>query len=112
MYGVTQGDAGKATKLRGLRRGFSWRFRPAVATLTPERKALADLEFKNRNASTISDEELLEDRIKSLEMRLAFYKIRIPRRSKSSNITSPTSPLYVVLKLLLCHCTLYIPDFV
>lgn len=71
-------------------RGNPLCFTPQTSTVLPERKELADLEFKNRDASTVSDEELLEDRIKSLEMRLHLYKIQIPRplqtRFKTANV--------------------------
>ena len=53
-------------------------FDPNLSTL-PENRALGDLEFKNRDASDVSDEELLEDRIQSLEMRLSLYQIQVPR---------------------------------
>lgn len=45
----------------------------------PERQALADLEFKNRDMDAIDDAELIEDRIRSLELRLALYKLNIPK---------------------------------
>lgn len=48
-------------------------------TVLPERRALANLEFKNRDASAISDEEILEDRIKFLGMRLSLYSVQVPR---------------------------------
>lgn len=45
----------------------------------PGRRALADRKFKNQDASRVSDEELFEDRINSLEMRLKLYDIQVPR---------------------------------
>lgn len=53
-------------------------FSPQNPMILPERRALADLEFKNRDASTVSDEELLEDHINSLKMRLNLYNIQVP----------------------------------
>lgn len=54
-------------------------FNSQNTTALPERRELADLEFKNRDASTVSDKELLEDRINSLKMRLDLYGIQVPR---------------------------------
>jgi hypothetical protein len=48
----------------------------------PERRALVDLEFKNRDADTVTDKELVEDRIRSLEMRLALHRLNIPKALK------------------------------
>lgn len=39
---------------------------------------LADLEFKNRDVDKVSDEELLEDRIRSLELRLTLHRLNVP----------------------------------
>jgi len=55
--------------------------------MVPERKALADLEFKNRDMDPISDAELPEDRICSLEMRLMLYRLEVPRRCRSELIS-------------------------
>jgi uncharacterized protein DUF3435 len=54
-------------------------FDPQHSTVLPERRVLADLEFKNRDASAVSDDELWQDRIRSLEMRLELYRIQVPR---------------------------------
>ncbi|OJJ82561.1 uncharacterized protein ASPGLDRAFT_1496032 [Aspergillus glaucus CBS 516.65] len=43
---------------------------------------LADLEFKNRDADTIDDKEFLEDRIRSLELRLELHKLHVPQPMK------------------------------
>ena len=43
----------------------------------PEQKMLADLEFKNRDVDNVSHEELLEDRIRSLELRLALHRLNV-----------------------------------
>jgi Protein of unknown function (DUF3435) len=54
-------------------------FVPDVSSVLPGRRALADLEFKNRDANTVSDEQLLEDRIRSLEIRLALRNLEVPK---------------------------------
>lgn len=54
-------------------------FEPDVSHVMPERKALADLEFKNRDVDKINDAELVEDRIHSLELRLALHNLNVPR---------------------------------
>jgi hypothetical protein len=38
-----------------------------------------DLEFKNRDADTVDDAELLEDRIRSLELRLHLHMLNVPK---------------------------------
>lgn len=38
---------------------------------------LADLEFKNRDVDKVSDEELLEDRIRSLELCLTLHCLNV-----------------------------------
>lgn len=50
-------------------------FEPDTSHVVPERKALANLEFRNRDVDRVSDEELLEDRLCSLEMHLAFHHL-------------------------------------
>ncbi|KAA8651224.1 uncharacterized protein ATNIH1004_000102 [Aspergillus tanneri] len=54
-------------------------FEPDTSHVIPERKALADLEFKNRDVDKVSDEEPLEDRIRSIEMRLALHRLDVPK---------------------------------
>jgi hypothetical protein len=54
-------------------------FEPDLSHIVPERKALADLEFKNRDVDKINDAELVEDRIRSLELRLALHNLDVPR---------------------------------
>ncbi|EER44425.1 predicted protein [Histoplasma capsulatum var. duboisii H88] len=46
-------------------------FEPDDSSVLPRREALAALEFKNRYVSAVSVEQLVEDRIWSLELRLA-----------------------------------------
>ena len=53
-----------------------------VSHIQPERRVLAELEFKNRDADTIDDKELLEDRIQSLELRLELHKLQVPQPMK------------------------------
>ncbi|KAI9043130.1 uncharacterized protein KD926_004313, partial [Aspergillus affinis] len=53
-------------------------FEPDISHVVPERKALADLEFRNRDVDSISDAELLDDRICSLEIRLALHDLEVP----------------------------------
>lgn len=53
-------------------------FDPDTSHVLPERKMLADFEFKNRDVDKVSDEELLEDRIRSLELRLTLHRLNVP----------------------------------
>ncbi|KAH8688703.1 hypothetical protein BGW36DRAFT_434002 [Talaromyces proteolyticus] len=55
-------------------------FEPDTSHVLPERRALTDLEFKNRDVDKVSYDELLEDRIRSLEMRLALYHLEVLRK--------------------------------
>ncbi|KAJ6076675.1 FluG domain protein [Penicillium canescens] len=57
-------------------------FIPDVSNIQPERIALAELEFKNRDVDTIDDTELIEDRIRSLELRLKLNSLHIPKALK------------------------------
>ncbi|TQB77085.1 hypothetical protein MPDQ_005571 [Monascus purpureus] len=65
--------------VEGNYKGQPLTFEPDISHVVPERKALADLEFKNQDVDKISDAELLEDRIRSLEMRLALYHLEVPK---------------------------------
>lgn len=56
---------------------------PDTSSILPERKALAAIEFKNRDVNTVPDEELVEDRIKSLDLRLTLSRLTIPRHLAS-----------------------------
>ncbi|KAL4933523.1 FluG domain protein [Aspergillus undulatus] len=53
-------------------------FEPDTSHIIPERRTLADLEFKNRDVDKVRDDELLEDRIRSLELRLTLYRLNVP----------------------------------
>ncbi|QSS60564.1 hypothetical protein I7I51_05364 [Histoplasma capsulatum] len=59
-------------------------FVPDTSLVLPERKELAELDFQNRDASTVSDSQLLEDRIRSLELRLALHHLHIPKHLASN----------------------------
>ncbi|QSS61296.1 hypothetical protein I7I51_03469 [Histoplasma capsulatum] len=58
-------------------------FVPDTSLVLPERKELADLDFQNRDASTVSESQLLEDRIRSLELRLALHHLHMPKHLAS-----------------------------
>jgi hypothetical protein len=78
--------------IKGNYEGQPVTFEPDMSHVLPERKALADLEFKNRDVDKISDDELLEDRIQSLEMRLALYDLEVPKKlQKRINFNEPPS---------------------
>ncbi|KAJ5245744.1 beta-lactamase/transpeptidase-like protein [Penicillium chrysogenum] len=59
--------------------GIPVEFEPDTSHIQPERKVLADLEFKNRDVDTVDDAELVEDRIRSLELRLELHQRNIPK---------------------------------
>ncbi|OJJ78467.1 uncharacterized protein ASPGLDRAFT_40770 [Aspergillus glaucus CBS 516.65] len=59
--------------------GKSVSFEPDTSHVIPERKALADLEFKNRDVDKVNDAELVKDRIHSLELRLALHYLNVPK---------------------------------
>jgi hypothetical protein len=55
------------------------KFNPDLSHIQPERKDLADLEFKNRDTDNLDRATLIEDRIRSLELRLQLEKLHIPQ---------------------------------
>jgi hypothetical protein len=61
------------------RQGKPITFTADVSHIQPERKELAELEFKNRDTADITAATLLEDRIRSLELRLQLGKLHMPR---------------------------------
>lgn len=61
-------------------RGEDTTYEPDTSSILPERKALAALEFQNRDVNAVPDEELVEDRIRSLELRLTLTRLAPPRR--------------------------------
>ncbi|EAW21814.1 FluG domain protein [Aspergillus fischeri NRRL 181] len=65
--------------IEGNYQGQPITFEPDTSHVVPERRALADLEFKNRDVDKVNDAELVEDRIQSLEMRLALHNLDLPR---------------------------------
>ncbi|TQB71041.1 hypothetical protein MPDQ_007804 [Monascus purpureus] len=82
--------------VEGNYKGQPLTFEPDVSHVVPERKALADLEFKNRDVDKISDAELLEDRIRSLEMRLALYHLEVPKTlQKRINFREPSPEMAI-----------------
>jgi Protein of unknown function (DUF3435) len=77
-------------------------FEPDVSHVVPERKALTDLEFKNRDVDKIDDAELVEDRIQSLELRLALHSLNVPKalqkRIQFNNPLADKPPKDIMLK--------------
>lgn len=65
--------------IKGNYQGQPITFEPDTSHVVPERRALADLEFKNRDVDKVNDAELVEDQIQSLEMRLALHNLNLPR---------------------------------
>ncbi|EER43971.1 FluG protein [Histoplasma capsulatum H143] len=59
--------------------GQNIKFVSQTSFVLPERKELAALEFQNRDASTVSDVGLLEDRIRSLELCLDLHHLHVPK---------------------------------
>jgi hypothetical protein len=53
-------------------------FNPDLSHIQPERKDLADLEYKNRDIDNLDRITLIEERIRSLELRLQLKKLYIP----------------------------------
>ncbi|KAJ5090353.1 hypothetical protein N7532_009037 [Penicillium argentinense] len=58
-------------------------FTPDDSRIQPERIELANLEFQNRDADKIDGILLIEDRIRSLELRLQLHKLHVPRGLKA-----------------------------
>ncbi|KAB8259317.1 hypothetical protein BDV32DRAFT_159408 [Aspergillus pseudonomiae] len=54
------------------------KFEPDISHVVPERRILAELEFKNRDVDNINDADLVEDRVRSLELRLALHQLQVP----------------------------------
>ncbi|KAJ6109629.1 hypothetical protein N7486_001864 [Penicillium sp. IBT 16267x] len=54
------------------------KYMPNTSGVQPERLALAALEFQNRDVNEIDDDQLIKDRIQSLELRLELNKLRMP----------------------------------
>jgi hypothetical protein len=76
-------------------------FGPKHSTVLPERKALADLEFKNRDASAVSDEELWEDRIEYADFaKKVLAACRDPQVSYNQQIHSVVPEIALELQSL------------
>jgi hypothetical protein len=63
--------------------GQEIKFTPDTSRIQPERITLANLEFKNRDADKVGDEDLIEDRILSLELRLELHRLHMPSGLKA-----------------------------
>lgn len=63
--------------------GEQVQFTPDTRHIQPERMTLANLEFKNRDVNEIDHTILIEDRIRSLELRLELHKLHIPSGLKA-----------------------------
>ncbi|KAG5301230.1 FluG domain-containing protein [Histoplasma ohiense] len=61
-------------------------FVPDTSLVLPEWKELADLDFQNWDASTVSELQLLEDCIQSLELHLALHHLHMPKHLASKII--------------------------
>jgi hypothetical protein len=55
------------------------KFESDTSHVQPGRQELADIKFKNRDVNTIDDAELIEDRIRSLELRLRLNRLHVPK---------------------------------
>ncbi|CAG7996851.1 unnamed protein product [Penicillium salamii] len=65
--------------IEGNHQGKPVTFNPDLSHMQPERTALAELEFKNRDIDDVDATLLIEDRIKSLELRLQLNKLHVPK---------------------------------
>jgi hypothetical protein len=63
--------------------GKQIKFTPDDSRVQPERIALANLEFQNRDVDTINDALLIQDRIRSLDLRLELNRLHVPRGLKA-----------------------------
>lgn len=55
------------------------KFEPDTSHIQPERKELAELEFKNRDVDAVNNAVLIKDRIRSLELRLRLHRLHVPK---------------------------------
>ncbi|KAI9037217.1 uncharacterized protein KD926_000723 [Aspergillus affinis] len=58
-------------------------YEPDTSRIQPERLQLAELEFKNRDVDQIDPDDLAEDRIRSLELRLQLIQIYSPMKAST-----------------------------
>jgi hypothetical protein len=63
--------------------GEQIKFTQDDSRVPPERTALAKLEFQNRDVDKINDALLIQDRIKSLDLRLGLNRLHVPRGLKA-----------------------------
>jgi hypothetical protein len=63
--------------------GEQIKFTPDDSRIQPERIALANLEFQNRDVDKINDALLIRDRIRSLDLRLELNRLHVPRGLKA-----------------------------
>jgi hypothetical protein len=65
--------------IEGNHQGNPVTFNLDLSHMQPERTALAELEFKNRDIDDIDATLLIEDRVRSPELRLQLNKLHVPR---------------------------------
>jgi hypothetical protein len=63
--------------------GEQIKFTPDDSQIQPERIALANLEFQNRDVDKINKDLLIRDRIRSLDLRLELNRLHVPRGLKA-----------------------------
>lgn len=63
--------------------GEQIKFTPDDSRIQPERIALANLEFQNRDVDKINGDSLIRDRIRSLDLRLELNRLHVPRGLKA-----------------------------
>jgi hypothetical protein len=63
--------------------GEQIKFTPDDSRIQPERIALANLEFQNRDVDKINMALLIKDRIRSLDLRLELNRLHVPRGLKA-----------------------------
>ncbi|KAJ5084902.1 hypothetical protein NUU61_009481 [Penicillium alfredii] len=63
--------------------GEQIKFTSDTGRIQPERITLANLEFQNRDADKIDDDELTQNRIRSLELRLELHRLHVPSGLKA-----------------------------
>jgi hypothetical protein len=74
--------------IEGNHQGNPITFNADLSHMQPQRTALAELEFKNRETDKVDTDSLIQDRIRSLEMRLELNKLHVPKCLKKRVIFS------------------------
>jgi hypothetical protein len=74
--------------MEGNHQGNPIKFNADLSHMQPHRTALAELEFKNRETDKVDIDSLIQDRIRSLEMRLELKKLHVPKCLKKRVIFS------------------------